>query len=115
MLAGVDGGDALENGRAIRHKLGVKNVVVTLGSKGALVVGEEPTLVPAFIITPVDTTAAGDAFNGGLAVALGRHMDLPEAVRFACAVGALSATRPGAQPSLPYLKGVEDFMRLANL
>ncbi len=110
LLAGSQSGDALELGRAIQQKLGVKDVVVTLGAQGALVVEDEPVHVPAFEIQPVDTTAAGDAFNGGLAVALGKHMELIEAVKFACAVGALSATRPGAQPSLPNLKEVEEFM-----
>jgi ribokinase len=110
LLAGMDSNDALENGRAIQQKLGVKDVVVTLGAQGALVVAEEPVHVAGFKIRPVDTTAAGDAFNGGLAVALGKGMELIAAVKFACAVGALSATRPGAQPSLPYLKEVIQFL-----
>jgi ribokinase len=57
--------------------------------------------VPAFPIVPVDTTAAGDAFLGGLAVGLVDGLPLSEAVRLAAAAGALAATRAGAQPSLP--------------
>ncbi len=82
---------------------GVRGVIVTLGQAGALVApATAPAVhVPGFRVAAVDTTAAGDAFNGGLAVALARADGLPAAVRFAHAVAALSVTRPGAQPSLP--------------
>ena len=66
---------------------------------------------PAGAIEAVDATAAGDAFNGGLAWALASGRDLPTAVRQACLVGALSATRLGAQPSLPTY---EEFVRFAG-
>ena len=56
---------------------------------------------PAFEVEVVDTTAAGDAFNGALAVALAEGRPVDDAVPFACAAGALSVTRPGAQPSMP--------------
>lgn len=82
--------------------LGVPVVIVTLGSRGALLIDEAGERhVPAFTVTPVDTTAAGDAFAGALAVALVEGQALPDAVRFAAGAGALAATRPGAQPSLP--------------
>jgi len=58
----------------------------------------------------VDTTAAGDAFNGALAYALARSQDLEDAVRFANCVGALTATRMGAQPSLPTAEEVREFI-----
>jgi ribokinase len=91
---------------------GVKTVIVTLGEAGALVAtGDGMTLVPGFKVEVVDTTAAGDAFTGGLAVALARGDALPEAVRFAHAVAALSVTRLGAQPSLPAAAEVEAFLR----
>jgi ribokinase len=91
--------------------LGIPNLVVTLGSKGARILQDgQSTYVPTFPVTPVDTTASGDAFNGALAVALASGKSLPEAVRFANAAGALTATRPGAQPSLPTLSELHQFM-----
>ncbi|AEW98412.1 ribokinase (plasmid) [Streptantibioticus cattleyicolor NRRL 8057 = DSM 46488] len=66
--------------------------------------------VPAYPVTPVDTTAAGDAFCGALAVALAEGHALEPAVRWACAAAAMSTTRSGAQPSLPHRAGVEAFL-----
>mgnify|MGYP000133981287 CR=1 FL=1 len=91
---------------------GVKTVVMTLGARGALIVSRDGReLVPGFPVEAVDTTAAGDAFNGGLAVALARGKPLAEAVRFANACGALATMRLGAQPSLPTLQEVEQLLR----
>jgi len=91
--------------------LGIPNLVVTLGSKGACILQRgELTCVSPFPITPVDTTASGDAFNGALAVALARGKDFPQAVRYANAAGAITATRLGAQPSLPTRKELEQFI-----
>jgi len=91
--------------------LDIPNLVVTLGSRGACILqGGQTTYIPAFSITPVDTTASGDAFNGALAVALARGESLPEAVRFANAAGAITATRPGAQPSLPTKQELDQFL-----
>lgn len=81
---------------------GVGTVILTLGSRGAFVAsGSIRQLIPGFPVTPVDTTAAGDVFNGALAVALGEGRPLFEAVRFANAAAAISVTRLGAQPSAP--------------
>jgi len=87
---------------------GVRKVLVTMGRQGALVVTDVAEhLYPAFPVEAVDTTAAGDAFNAGLAFALARGLGEAEACRFAAATAALSATRPGAQPSMPRLAAVE--------
>ena len=81
---------------------GVSGAIVTLGAKGALLSETgQAVLIPAQLVNAVDTTAAGDAFNGALAWALGSGMTLEQAVRQACLAGALAATRLGAQPSLP--------------
>ncbi len=90
---------------------GVGTVILTLGERGALLTSATETkLFPAFKITPVDTTAAGDAFVGGLAVALAEGKPLAEAVRWGNAAGALAATQLGAQPSLPTRQALELFL-----
>jgi ribokinase len=107
MIAGIKVSD-IETAKqaAVRiRELGVGNVVITMGSNGALVLeGAVFTHVPAPKVQAVDTTAAGDVFNGALAVALSEHKSLPDAVRFACEAAALSVTRLGAQSSIPYRK-----------
>jgi len=81
---------------------GARHVIVTLGSQGALSAGPDgATLIAGYRVEARDSTAAGDAFNGGLAAALANGLSLEEAVRRANLVGALSVTRMGAQPSLP--------------
>ncbi|HKZ78569.1 MAG TPA: ribokinase [Pyrinomonadaceae bacterium] len=87
---------------------GVETALITLGSQGTYVAGREFCgIVPGFSVTPVDTTAAGDVFNGALAVALAEKKPLREAVRFANAAGALSVTKLGAQPSTPWRREIE--------
>jgi ribokinase len=91
--------------------LGIPNLVVTLGAKGACILQNgQMNFVAPFSITPVDTTASGDAFNGALAVALARGESFPQAVRFANAAGAITATRLGAQPSLPTHEELDQFI-----
>lgn len=82
---------------------GARNVVLTLGAKGALLKNKEITEhVLAINAGPVvETTGAGDAFNGGVAVALAEGKDIVAATRFACAVAGISVTRPGTAPSMP--------------
>jgi len=90
---------------------GAQNVIVTLGDKGALIVSRtQVTHVDTYQVNVVDTTAAGDAFIGGLASALLQNKSLEEAVRYGCACGALATTKFGAQPSLPVREDVENFL-----
>jgi ribokinase len=90
---------------------GTQTILVTLGKRGVLWATETArTLVPAYEVQAVDTTAAGDAFNGGLACALGQGKPMADAIRYANAVAALSVTRMGAQPSLPTAKEVDNFL-----
>jgi ribokinase len=110
-LAGIEVGD-VETARAAAERLvarGAGAVVITLGSQGALLHGGgRSELVPAVSAGPVvETTGAGDAFNGGFATALARGMDPAAAVRFGCAVAGISVTRPGTAPSMPSLAEVE--------
>jgi ribokinase len=80
----------------------VLQVVITMGAKGAYVFdGVDGVMVPAFKVEAVDTTAAGDVFNGALAVALTEELELEEAVRFASKAASISVTRMGAQASAP--------------
>jgi ribokinase len=95
------------------QKVGARNVVVTLGEEGALLlpVNGPGVSVPAFRVQAVDTTAAGDAFVGAFAVRLAAGVEPKEALRWANAAGALTVTREGAQPSLPRFAEVEEFLR----
>ena len=88
---------------------GVKNVIVTRGSKGALIVEEngQTTAVPGIPVRVVDTTGAGDAFNAALAISLAEGRPLLEAVTFATAGGAFACTKLGVIPGLPYRRDLE--------
>jgi ribokinase len=87
---------------------GVKVVIITMGSKGALLfTGKEAKLIPSLKVEAVDTTAAGDVFNGAIAVAISEGVDLEKAVEFACKAAAISVTRMGAQASAPYRKEIK--------
>ena len=101
-LTGIDpSSDAGELAAAARS-LGVDTVVVTRGGAGGLIVTSEDTMeVPAPTIAPVDTTGAGDSFCGALAAALASGKSIREATERAVQAGAIAATRPGAQPSMP--------------
>jgi ribokinase len=90
---------------------GVQTVILTLGARGAFVAtAEGKQLVPGYKVKAVDTTAAGDIFNGALAVALSEGKPLPVAVLFANAAAAISVTRLGAQPSAPARREIERFL-----
>lgn len=93
------------------QKWGLKNLIITLGANGARVISEGiDQHMPAHEITAVDTTAAGDAFNGALAVAIAEGKPLLEAVGYGMAAGALASTKRGAQPSLPTRDSVENLL-----
>lgn len=91
---------------------GVETVVITLGGRGALLASKSgKRLVPSFPVQAVDTTAAGDTFNGALAVALAEGKSVDQAVYFGNAAAALSVTRAGAQASTPTRKEIEKFLK----
>lgn len=112
MISGIkitDEASAIEAAKVL-VRMGVQNVIITLGSKGALAYCDKDVeMVPALKVEAVDTTAAGDVFNGALTVALSEGRSLPEAVRFACKASAISVTRVGAQSSAPYRNEVDIF------
>lgn len=112
MITGVKITDESSAGEAARalSGMGVQHVIITLGSKGALIYSNGKTeMVPALKVEAVDTTAAGDVFNGALTVALSEGRSLKEAARFACKASAISVTRVGAQSSAPYRNEVDIF------
>lgn len=97
-------------------ELGAGCVIVTMGKRGAmLITTAESCMVPAFTVDAVDATAAGDAFNGGLAYALATGSEVKEAVKFGNATAALAVTKMGAQPSMPTRDELERFLAKAPL
>ena len=105
MLSGINVTDAATAAQAAVaiHNLGVKSVIITMGAMGCVIYDKgEITVVPAQKVEAVDTTAAGDVFCGALAVALAEGGTLFDAVNFASRAAAISVTRMGAQPSIPY-------------
>jgi ribokinase len=95
---------------------GVKQVVMTTGENGALIVtAESSSHVPGIRVSAVDTTGAGDAFNAGLATALACGTSLEEAVRFAVVTGGLAVTKEGVIPSLPNCAQVVEAYQQRNL
>jgi ribokinase len=115
LLTGVSVTDAASAEQAARILItrGARNVLVTLGAKGALLISSKQVIqVDAYKVDVVDTTAAGDAFIGGFASALLRGVEIGEAVKYANACGALAATKFGAQPSLPTKEETEKFISL---
>lgn len=111
-LAPDDATDTLELAHRLQRQ-GVKNLVVTRGGQGALVIEESGavTQVPGFSVSVVDTTGAGDAFTCALGVALAEGQPLAQAVRFAAAAGALACTKLGVIPALPTRAAVDELVR----
>lgn len=100
----------IQKASQIMIEKGVKELIVTLGSKGSLYINKEKSMFKkAYKVEAVDTTAAGDSYTGALAVALSQYKGMEEAMDFASKVGALSVLKEGAQSSLPTLEDVENF------
>lgn len=111
-LSGIDITDevsAMEAVNVLKNK-GVGNVIITMGSKGAMLCDGEVRLVPAKKVKAVDTTAAGDTFCGAVCVALSEGRSLEEAVRFATIASSLSVQKLGAQDSIPTRTEVDKLM-----
>lgn len=107
----MDDATAIEAAKRIKAK-GVETVLITLGKRGCLLYQGEDNyeFVDSFTVKAVDTTGAGDAFNGGFAYAVSAGMELKDAVRYASAVAALSVTKVGTAPAMPYREEVEKFL-----
>ncbi len=110
ILTGIKVTDMItaENAARALHKKGVKTVIITMGSEGAVVLHENMIKhIPAMKVAATDTTAAGDVFCGAMAVAITEGKNMIEAAAFACKAASLSVTKPGAQASAPYRKEVD--------
>ncbi len=107
LLTGVKIVDQLsaEKAAKIFIERGIKNVIITLGAKGAFYkTNQESYLIPGHKVAAIDTTAAGDCFNGALAVGLHNSLTWPKAIQFACQAASISVTKLGAQASMPTLE-----------
>jgi ribokinase len=108
----VDGQQTASKAAAELQQRGIGTVIIKLGAQGVFcATASETFFVPAFSVQAVDTVAAGDAFNGGLAAALAEGLPLRQAVLWGAAAGALSATKVGAQPSLPDRETFRRFLK----
>lgn len=100
----------IQKAAQIMIEKGVKELIVTLGSKGSLYINKEKSMFKkAYKVEAIDTTAAGDSYTGALAVALSQDKNIEDAMDFASKVGALSVLKEGAQSSLPTLEDVKNF------
>lgn len=109
---GMDLAEWREKAAKAMHDRGVKTLIITMGEHGAYYSGPDGAfMMPAFKINPVDSTAAGDAFNGGFAVSIASGKDVKEAMRYASACGAITTMRRGSMPSLPNAEEVEQFLK----
>ena len=112
ILSGVkiENEDDIKKAAHVMIEKGVKELIVTLGSKGSLYINEETmNFKKSYKVEAIDTTAAGDSYTGALAVAFSKNESIEEAMDFASKVGALSVMKEGAQTSLPTLEDVLNF------
>lgn len=108
----IDSEEQIINAAKKLLSFGCKNVIATLGGKGALLVNEQTTkFIKGYKVKAIDTVGAGDSFNGALAVALIEGKPLEEAINFANAMGALTVQKQGAIPSLHTRSEVEEFIK----
>lgn len=106
----IENEEDIQKAAQIMIEKGVKELIVTLGSKGSLYINKEKSMFKkAYKVEAVDTTAAGDSYTGALAVALSQDKGIEDAMDFASKVGALSVLKEGAQSSLPTLEDVINF------
>ena len=114
MLTGIQVKN-IESAKEAAQKIsdrGVETVIITLGVNGALILHQDNfTHVPAVPVKAIDTTAAGDVFNGALAISLAESDDIIAATTLACKASAISVTRMGAQSSVPFKKEVDGVRR----
>ena len=117
LITGLPVGNVAEAHLAAQRlcALGARNAIITLGTNGCVMCDETGMLqhVPAFTVSTVDSTAAGDAFAGALGFSLAQRKSLRDSVRFASAAGALASTRHGAQPAMPRFDAVNGLAELA--
>jgi ribokinase len=103
--------ESIRNAANVILKLGIQNAIVTLGKRGCYWSnGVEELFIPAPSVAPVDTTGAGDVFNGALLAQLLRGNSFPDALQFAVAAASLSTTRPGALTSAPFAQETQQFL-----
>lgn len=108
----VENDDDAAKAAQVLHAKGIDTVIITLGSRGVWAsVKGEGRRVPGFKVQAIDTIAAGDTFNGALMTALLENTPLADALRFAHAAAAIAVTRKGAQPSVPWRKEIDEFLR----
>jgi len=106
----VDDDSSMEEAAKALLDMGVQNVIITLGSRGAFFMNhQEKFLVPSHKVKAIDTTAAGDVFNGVLTVCLSQDMGWQESIAYANKAAALSVTKMGAQGSAPYKEEINKF------
>lgn len=108
----IDGLESAKKAAAVFRSKGVEKVVITLGSRGVFISADgREEIVPCFKVDALDTTGAGDAFNGAFLTALAEGKDEWEAARFANALAAISVTRLGTTPAMPTREEVEAFLK----
>ena len=108
----VDGKENADKAADWFFEKGVKNVLITLGGRGVYIATKEKRgIIPAYKVEAVDTTGAGDAFNGGLVAALAEGKDLWEAAVFANALAAVSVQRIGTTPAMPTREEIDSFLK----